>query len=100
MDNARNSYAIVDVLNRTTSYVCVVCLQKLDSPPIKLGCGCDILAHANCIGSKCPNCKKVPYCLSRSRKNDKLLALVIVLVIGLICITILLLVLKFQYKII
>ena len=96
--DTRNSYSIVEVLNRS-SYACVICLQKLETPPITLACGCSIMGHPNCIGSKCPNCKK-SWCLSRSHKYDKVLACAIVTVLGLICIAILLLVLKFKYNII
>ena len=101
MDNARNSYAIVEVLNRTTSYACVVCLQQLQTAPIKFPCGCMVMVHERCATSICPSCnKKTPYCLSRSRKNDKVLALCIVTVIGIVVIGVLLLILKFGYKII
>lgn len=97
--DTRNSYTIVEVLNRS-SYACVVCLQKLETPPITLGCGCSIMAHAACLSSSCPNCKKKSssFCLSRSQKYDKVLACAIVTVLGLVCIAILLLVLKFKYN--
>lgn len=99
MDTARNSYSIVEVLNRS-SYACVICLQKLETPPIKLSCGCSILAHPNCLPSTCPDCTKKSWCLSRSHKNDKVLACAIVTILGIVCIAILLLVLKFGYNII
>jgi len=95
--DTRNSYSIVQVLNRS-SYACIFCLQKLDTPPIQLACGCSIMSHAKCMSPSCPNCKK-SFCLSRSHKHDKLIACIIVTILGLICIAIMLLVLKFKYNI-
>jgi len=69
--DTRNSYSIVEVINRS-SYACVVCLQKLETSPITLGCGCTIMAHQTCIPSTCPNCKK-SRCLYRSKRHDKVL---------------------------
>jgi hypothetical protein len=91
--DTRNSYAIVEVLERS-SYACTVCMKKLETPPIKLQCGCHIMAHEKCLPSKCLNCKK------SSDRRDKILAIVVMLVCCIICIIILVLVLKFGYKVI
>ena len=91
MDTARNSYSIVKILDRS-SYACVVCLKKLETPAIKLQCGCHILAHERCAPVQCPECKRYG--------RDKILAAVALLVCGLVCLAIVLLVLKFGYKII
>ena len=97
MDTARNSYAIVEVLNRS-SFACVVCLKKLETPPIQLACGCTLMSHIECTPSVCPNCKKTSFCLSRNQKYDKILACGIVTIFGLVCIAILLLILKFKFN--
>ncbi len=97
MDNARNSYAIVEVITRSASYACVVCQQQLESAPIKLQCGCTIMAHQKCINSKCPSCKKNSMCAG---KRDIILAVFALLICCLITVMIVILVLKFGYKVI
>jgi hypothetical protein len=97
MIDARNSYSIVNILNRS-SYACIICLKTIETPPIKLQCGCHIMVHSECIPSTCPNCKK-KRCFPH-KNQDKILAIAILTICGLICVMILVLVLKFGYKII
>lgn len=91
MDTA---HTVVKIVERS-SPVCVVCNKKLNDPSTKLQCGCIMAVHERCAPIKCPQCVQ-----KSSNRRDRIIGVIALLLCALVCVAVILIVLKFGYKII